>query len=178
MKNDKDKINELFDNFKDKWDIHELKENHDDVFLERLNRKKPRQKLWFPLGIAATILLSLGVFLFFNTNVKTNNLQFASSETRETDSVFNAIINRQLIQIKENSTPENKMIIDDAMLQMKIFDADYESIKKELKVNGESKQIIFAMISHLQTQINFLEQVLEKMESNKKLKILPNEKTI
>ena len=175
MKNDEDKISELFNSFKDKWDVNELKESHDDVFLEKLNRKKPRQKQWFPLGIAATILLTLGVFLFFNTDVKTNNLQFASSETRETDSVFNAIINQQLIKIKENSTPENKIIIDDAMLQMKVFDVDYEIIKKELEVNGESKQIIFAMISHLQTQINFLEQVLEKMENNKNLQ---NEKTI
>ena len=178
MKNEEDKINELFDKFKDKWDIQELNENHDDIFLEKLNRKKPKQKLWFFIGIAATILLSFGVFLLFNKDLKTNNLQFASSETRETDSVFNAIINQQLIKIKENATPENKMIIDDAMLQMKIFDADYEIIKKELEVNGESKQIIFAMISHLQTQINFLEQILEKLENNKNLKNLQNEKTI
>ena len=178
MKNEEDKINELFDKFMDKWDIQELNENHDDVFLEKLNQKKPKQKPWFFIGIAAIVLLSFGMFLFFDKDIKTNNLQFASSETRETDSVFNAIINQQLIQIKENCTPENKIIVDDAMLQMKIFDADYEIIKKELEVNGESKQIIFAMISHLQTQINFLEQVLEKLENNKNLKNLENEKTI
>ncbi|WP_310557522.1 anti-sigma factor [Flavobacterium sp.] len=178
MKNEEDKINQLFDKFQNEWDINELNENHDDAFLEKLNQKKPKQKLWFTVGIAATILLSFGIVFFFNAEEKTNNLEFASSETRETDSVFNAMINQQLLKIKENNSPENKMIIDDAMLQMKTFDADYESIKKELEVNGESKQIIFAMISNLQTRISFLQNVMTNIENNEKIKNTSNEKTI
>jgi hypothetical protein len=179
MKNEDDKINKLFEKFQDKWDINELSPNHDDLFLEKLHRKEPKKKIWFSMGIAATILISIGMLFLFNTNnEKTNNLKFASNETRETDSVFNAMINKQLITIKQNNSPENKKIIDDALLQMKAFDADYEIIKKEFETNGESKQIIFAMISNLQTRISFLQNVIENIKNNKKLKSISNEKTI
>lgn len=177
MINEKDTMKQLFEKFENQWDIQELNDNHEDLFLEKLNAKKSKPKLWFPIGIAATILVSIGIY-FMNIEEKRTNLKFASVETRETDSIFNTMINNQLLEIKEKSSPENKKIIDDAFLQMKTFDADYETIKKELETNGESKQIIFAMISNLQTRIDFLEQVLENIESTKKLKNIANENTI
>jgi hypothetical protein len=178
MKNEDEKLKALFEKFEGQWDINNLDENHDDVFLDKLNRKKSKSKLWFPMGIAATILVSIGIFLFFDNNQKTSDLKFASNETRETDSVFNSIISTKLLEIKQSSSPENKIIIDDALLQMKTFDADYEIIKNELETNGENKQIIFAMISNLQTRINFLEEVLKSIENNKNIKNSNNEKTI
>jgi hypothetical protein len=38
---------------------------------------------------------------------------------------------------------------------MRTLDSDYTKIIKELETNGESKQIIYAMISNLQTRISF-----------------------
>ena len=61
---------------------------------------------------------------------------------------------------------------------MKVLDQDYEKIIKELETNGESKQIIYAMISNLQTRISFLQTVLEHIEENEQAIQLPNEKTI
>ena len=48
----------------------------------------------------------------------------------------------------------------------------------ELETNGESKQIINAMISNLQTRISFLQNVLFHIEKNEKLKNISDEKTI
>ncbi len=55
---------------------------------------------------------------------------------------------------------------------------NYEKIIKELETNGESKQIIYAMISNLQTRISFLQNVLLHIENNEKLKNISDEKTI
>lgn len=177
MKTEQDSMKALFEKFENQWDIQELKDNHEDLFLEKLNAKKSKLKLWFPMGIAAAILISIGIYFGTLNNEKTS-LQFASVETRETDSIFNVTINNQLLEIKEKTSPENKKIIDDAFLQMKTFDADYETIKKELQTNGESKQIIFAMISNLQTRLDFLQQVLENIENTEKLKNTRDENTI
>ena len=53
---------------------------------------------------------------------------------------------------------------------MKVFDADYQKIINELQKNGENKQIIYAMISNLQTRISFLQTVLKRIEENENLK--------
>ena len=84
----------------------------------------------------------------------------------------------ELIKIKEKKSPENEKIIVDALKQMKMLDADYENIKHELLTTGENKQIINAMITNLQTRINFLQSVLQHIESSEKLKSITDEKTI
>ena len=61
---------------------------------------------------------------------------------------------------------------------MRTLDNDYDKIIKELETNGESKQIIYAMISNLQTRISFLQSVLQHIE-NKEQKInIADEKTM
>ena len=84
----------------------------------------------------------------------------------------------RVVKLKEKNSPENQHIINDAMNQMKTFDADYQKIINELQKNGENKQIIYAMISNLQTRISFLQTVLKRIEDNEKLKNNSNEKTL
>ena len=61
---------------------------------------------------------------------------------------------------------------------MKLLDNDYTKIIHELEVNGESKPIIYAMISNLQTRISFLKDVLQRIEETEKIKTLSDAKTI
>jgi cellobiose phosphorylase len=58
---------------------------------------------------------------------------------------------------------------------MKNLDKDYDTIIQELEANGESKPIINALISNLQIRISFLQNVLQHIENNEKLKNIPNE---
>ena len=51
-------------------------------------------------------------------------------------------------------------------------------IIKEVQKNGENKQIIYAMISNLQTRISFLQTVLQRIEENEKFKNTTDEKTL
>ncbi|SHG34773.1 hypothetical protein SAMN05444372_10513 [Flavobacterium micromati] len=178
MKKDNEKLDTLFEKFNQQWDIEELSTGHKQRFQSKLIVKKRSISKLLPLAIAASIVLLLGISLIYNEDDKSSELQFASKETKQTDSIFTVIINKELEKLNGKKSPENKRIIVDALKQMKVLDQDYEKIIKELETNGENKQIIFAMLSNLQTRISFLQTVLQHIEKNEQSMHLPDEKTI
>ena len=178
MEKENDNLDELFEKFENQWDVQELNSTHQNDFLNKLNKRQPKKNYWFTTAIAASIVLLLGISVFYNTNEKPKEFKFASKETKQTDSIFSILIENELVKLKEKSSPENEQIINDALKQMKVFDADYEKIIKEVQKNGENKQIIYAMISNLQTRISFLQTVLQRIEENENLKNTTHEKTL
>ncbi|MGN7810918.1 MULTISPECIES: anti-sigma factor [Flavobacterium] len=178
MKKENDELDQLFNKFENQWDIHEMNPDHQIDFLNKLNKTTSRKKNYAGWAIAATIALLLGVSVLYNNNEKPKQFKFASKETKRTDSIFNILIENELVKLKEKNSPENEQIINDALKQMKVFDADYEKILKEVQKNGENKQIIYAMISNLQTRISFLQTVLQRIEENENLKNTTHEKTL
>ncbi|MFV8367402.1 anti-sigma factor [Flavobacterium sp. XS1P27] len=178
MKKENKKLDKLFDKFESQWDIETLESNHEERFVQKLKSKKSNWKRFVFIGIAASIVVMLGLSIFNNTPKKTEELRFASKETKQTDSIFTVLIENELEKIREKKSPENEKIIFDALKQMRTLDSDYEKIIKELETNGESKQIINAMISNLQTRISFLQNVLLQIENNEKLKNISDERTI
>ncbi|MBE8724833.1 anti-sigma factor [Flavobacterium hungaricum] len=177
MKKENDNLEQLFEKFENQWDLQELNPDHQMDFLQKLNKKQPKKKYWFVTAIAASIVLMLGVSIFYKID-KPKEFKFASKETKRTDSIFNILIDNELVKLKEKSSPENEQIINDALKQMKVFDADYQKIINELQKNGENKQIIYAMISNLQTRISFLQTVLKRIEENENFKNNSDEKTL
>jgi hypothetical protein len=178
MKKENDNLDQLFEKFENQWDVQELNSDHQVDFLNKLNKKESKRKYWFMTAVAASIVLMLGVSIFYK-NDKPKEFKFASKETKRTDSIFNILIDNELVKLKEKSSPENEQIINDALKQMKVFDADYQKIINELQKNGENKQIIYAMISNLQTRISFLQTVLQRIEENENLKnTTTHEKTL
>lgn len=178
MKKENDNLDELFDKFENQWDVKEMNADHQVDFLNKLNKKQPKKRnYWFLTAIAASIVLMLGISIFYK-NEKPKEFKFASKETQRTDSIFSILIDNELVKLKEKSSPENEQIINDALKQMKVFDADYQKIINELQKNGENKQIIYAMISNLQTRISFLQTVLKRIEENENLKNTTDEKTL
>ena len=124
------------------------------------------------------MLLVLCLNVMHTPEKPTKDFKFASKETKQTDSIFTVIIERELEKIKDKKSPQNEKIISDALKQMKILDKDYGKIIKELELNGESKPIINALISNLQVRISFLQEVLQYIENNEKLKNISDEQTI
>ena len=178
MKKENKKLDQLFEKYENEWDVEILEASHEKRFLKKLKPEKSNWKRFVSIGIAASIIIMLGLSIFNTTPKKMEDLRFASQETKQTDSIFTILIQNELKKIKEKKSPENEKIISDALKQMKSLDSDYEKIKHELEVNGESKPIIFAMISNLQTRISFLQSVLQHIEESEKLKKLSDEKTI
>lgn len=178
MKKTDDRIEDLFNHFENQWDIQELEQDHSNRFLAKQKTNSKRKINWYPLSIAASILLLVGLFFVMNNNNPTNDFKLASVETQKTDSIFTVMLQHELIQIKEKKSPLNEKIVNDAMKQMQQMDADYEKIKKELVENGENKQIIYAMIHNFKTRIEFLENVLEQLNNTEKLNTTSHENTI
>lgn len=178
MKKENNNLDQLFEKFENQWDVQEMDSNHQLDFLNKLNKKQPKKKNYAVWAIAASIVVLLGTSLFYNNTQKPKEFKFASKETQRTDSIFSILIDNELIKLKEKSSPENEQIINDALKQMKVFDADYAKIITELQKNGENKQIIYAMISNLQTRISFLQTVLERIEENEKFKNTTDEETL
>ena len=178
MKNENKKLDQLFEKFENQWDIQEIDSNHSEEFSKKLKIGKTKKNYSFIYAIAASLVVMLGVSLYFSNNEKAKDLKFASKETKQTDSIFTVLIENQLEKIKARKSPGNEKMIGDALKQMKALDSDYEKIKHELEVNGESKQIIYAMISNLQTRISFLQNVLQHLDESEKLKNFNDEKTI
>lgn len=178
MINENDNLEVLFQKHHNNWDIYELNSNHKDLFLNKLQNKKSKRNYFIPFAVAASLLLIVGISFLYNSNQESKKLQFASVETRQTDSIFTVLIEKELVKIKEKKSPENEIIIQDALKQMKTLDVDYQNIIQELKNNGENKSIIMALITNLQTRISFLQNVLQHIEQNEKINEFSDEKVI
>jgi hypothetical protein len=178
MKNENEKLDQLFENLENQWDLHELDGEHSVRFSKKLALKKKKRNYSLIYAVAASVVVLLGVTLFYPKAGNPKELKFASKETKQTDSIFTVLIRNELEKINEKKSPENEKIINDALKQMKSLDSDYKKIIHELEINGESKPIIYAMISNLQTRISFLQNVLMHIEESEKLKNLHDEKTI
>ncbi|WP_348824722.1 anti-sigma factor [Flavobacterium aestuarii] len=178
MKNENEKLDQLFEHLENQWDIQDMNTEHLERFSKKLALKKRKRNYSLFYAAAASVVVLLGITMFYTSNEKPRELKYASKETKQTDSIFTVLIKNELEKIKEKKSPENEKIINDALKQMKSLDSDYENIVHELNTNGESKPIIYAMISNLQTRISFLQSVLQRIEESEKLKNLNDEKTI
>jgi hypothetical protein len=60
---------------------------------------------------------------------------------------------------------------------MKVFESDYQKIIIELQKNGDTKQILYAMIVNFQTRISFLEDIIKQIEIINHQNTIENEKS-
>jgi hypothetical protein len=170
-------INQLFEN-QNNWDFEEPNYGHEKRFLVKLRKRQPKKKFnWIYFSIAASLPLIFGLFYFTYTNHKTTEVVF-SPQVQQTHDYFSSVINSELAVLKEKETPQSKVLIIDAMSQMNSLEQDYDNLKLEIERNGENKQIIYAMITNMQTRISFIKSVLDQVENINKLKIETNEKQL
>ena len=172
--NDDRNLNDLFDQFKDQWDTQEPELGHQQRFLNRLEGKKKNSNIPYRLflPIAAAILILFGIFINDRMDVFGSEQEVAiSPKVQETQMYFASVIKNELAKIeKEKDSPETKQLVQDALTHMEKLEKDYDKLNEELAKNGESKQLIHAMITNLQTRITFLQEVLDRIESIKKIK--------
>jgi len=90
---------------------------------------------------------------------------------QETQEFFTKTIERELFEIKENITPENQALVEDAITQVDVLEKEYKKLKGDLLESGEDKRVIYAMIDNFQNRINLLQNVLEQIEVIKELTI-------
>ena len=101
--------------------------------------------------------------MYFYSNFQQEEIQL-SPQVQETQDYFSSVIQSELKNLKEQKNPMTTVLITDALHEMKKLETDYEKLKKEIAKNGENKQVVFAMITNMQTRISFLQQVMEQVE--------------
>ena len=182
MKEKKDSIEKMFSQLENQWDTEILRLGHSDRFLKKLNTDsvQTKKKNWLPLSLAASLLLIAGIIGFYQLKEiqPTNQWQNASAQTKETHDYFASVVEKELTDLKSKETPETEQIITDALTQMNVFEQDYQKIINELQKNGDTKQLLHAMILNFQTRISFLEEVIKKIEIITHQKNIENEKSI
>ncbi|NAS30239.1 hypothetical protein GTQ40_04595 [Flavobacteriaceae bacterium R38] len=175
MKNDN--LEELFNQLEGKFDIDTPEEGHQERFLQKLNAQQDvvtltnpkRKKQWRILSIAATLLLLVSVGIGINKN-NNDPETVISPEIQETQIYFTSLLNEEVEKLNAASDEDTKTIIDDAMIQLKRLEADYNKLEENLLENGSSKQILYAMITNFQVRIDLLEDILSRIEEIKQQK--------
>jgi hypothetical protein len=181
----KDNLDKLFDDLKESFDVEEPNSGHAKRFLDKLNNQtetlpskkvSKRIQLWKPLvGIAATVAIIVTLFVSFESQDQVRDLANVSPEMEKTQSFFTSTISEELKKLENESNPETKMIINDALIQIKKLELDYENLKTDLTKSGDDNRVIFAMIKNFQNRIDILQNTLTHIENIKQLNKISNE---
>ncbi len=177
---EKDTITHLFERLEGSFDVHETPQGHQRRFLEKLNQQqaKPRKFNFWKMGsiaAAITLLVILGGSMFAPQSSQEADLASVSPEMEQTQSFFTTTINAEIAALKQYKSPENKKLIQDALVQVDKLEKDYQLLKKDLVESGNNKQVINAMITNFQNRISVLERVSETIETIKTLKTTTDE---
>ena len=181
---EKDNLTSLFKDLENDFDVEIPKMGHEQRFLTKLNNQNQFSKhetasktnWWRPLmGIAASIALIVSVFVVTQQEPEFKDLASVSPEMSETQDFFTATIAEELNKLEQEKSPETQALINDAMEQMSILEADYEALKQDLTESGDDKRVIYAMITNFQNRIELLQIVLQNIENVKQLKKESNE---
>ncbi len=181
-----DDIDNLFKNLEGSFDLKAPAHGHEQRFLEKLNKQqgtkilRTKNRLWWkPLSIAASIaILCIVTYgLYQSKPTLEQQVNKISPEVSRTEFYFASLIEQQVNQLKNESTPETKKIVDDTMVQLKKLETNYTELEHDLVNGGNSKLILSAMITNFQTRIDLLQEVLNTIETIKNLKNYDNAKT-
>ncbi|MGS0526927.1 hypothetical protein ACU8V7_19050 [Zobellia nedashkovskayae] len=181
-----DNIDNLFKNLEGSFDLEAPAHGHEQRFLEKLNARKGIKALpsknkawWKPLSIAASIaIVCATTFGIFNSQPSLEQqVAEISPEVSRTEFYFASLIEEQVNELKNESTPETKKIVEDTMVQLKKLESNYKKLEQDLINGGNSKLLLSAMITNFQTRIDLLHEVLNTIESIKNLKNYDNAET-
>ncbi|WP_297694113.1 hypothetical protein [uncultured Eudoraea sp.] len=177
--NEDRKIEELFKTLQGSFDTEEPGEGHEERFLQKLSNSKgvvrlaPKKNNWWrPLSIAASIMLLFAVGASLYTSRPSIEEQVAkiSPEVSQTQFYFANLIEGQINDLVNESTPETKKLVDDTLLQLNKLEINYKKLEQDLINGGNSKLILSAMITNFQTRIDLLQEVMDKIENIKTFK--------
>ncbi|TCK69083.1 hypothetical protein DFQ05_0595 [Winogradskyella wandonensis] len=170
---EKDNLEQLFQDLKGQFDVEEPATKHEVRFIEKLSKNSqdlasPKSRFWKPfLAIAASIVICLGAFKFIAANDAKNDLASVSPEMSEVQSFLTATISEELKKLEAERSPLTENIIYETERQLKALEDDYAILKTNLKQSGNDERVINAMISNFQSRIDILNNILEKIKDLK-----------
>lgn len=175
-----ERLEELFRGLQGTWDREEPLSGHEERFLHKLESRKQQLRplhsktriWWRPLAVAASVLFLclLGIQVLAPAPSVDEQVAKISPEIAKTEFYFASLIEEQVRNLENESTPETKQLIDDTLLQLKKLEANYRDLEQDLLKGGNSKLILSAMITNFQTRIDLLQEVMDTIDTIKTLK--------
>ena len=181
-------IRELFKG--DKVAHENMPENHQDRFLQKLDKALPEAKKsnfgWMQMAASVVVLLGLsfGAYKYFQTEplaeivttntIETKTLGDISPGLKKVEDYYLASINLQLSKIKY--TPETKDLFDGYLEQLNELDEEYKLLSQDLTESGPSELTVNALIDNLKFRLNLLYRLKSQLEALKTSE-LNNEET-
>ena len=170
-------LEDFIRNNKESLNSFELSEGHFERFQQKINIKTKNtisSTYWFSLAAGFVFLIMLSIFIRFHylqtekviIENKIISLSDISPKYEEVENFYKAGLDEKINEFQKLNCKvdiEQKKMVD---LELKQLDIVYISLQKELKVNGNDKRIINAMINNYQNKIQFLELVIGQIKDN------------
>lgn len=158
-----DKLHTFF--AENSFDIQEPHTGHKTRFLRKLEHpKKEKYFSWKWMSIAASVVLLIGFYLGSSHQKNQYDLADVSPKMAEAQSFFISTINRELKEIEKYRNVETESVIEDSLDEIEELEDNYKNFKQELKVNGNERHAIQAMITNYQQRLEVLERLLIQLE--------------
>lgn len=178
-----DDLEHIFKDLQSHFDTNEPARGHDKRFLTKLNAQNSIAKTtvkkrfnWKPfIGIAASIVLIVALVLGNNQEANAIGLASVSPEMAQTQDFFTSTIAVELKKLENATNPETKLLIKDALNQMKRLENEYNLLITDLSQSGNDQRVIYAMITNFQNRIEILQNTLKQIEIVEHLKNSNNE---
>lgn len=176
---EKDDLKNVLKGLEGTFDIEEPKAGHKERFLEKLNNanqvvtlQKEKKNWWRPLSIAASVavLCFMAIGVYISRPTLDEQVAQISPEVNNTQVYFASLIEDQVKQLENESSPEAQKIISDTMIQLKKLETNYKQLETDLVNGGNDKLILSAMITNFQTRIDLLQDVINQIETIKNFK--------
>jgi hypothetical protein len=132
---------------------------------------------WFKWSLVAglALIIGLGSLQVVQNSAQPDGLESVSPEMAQAQDFFTSTINVELERLEKAKTPENERIITDTKTGLLKLETEYTQIKKDFKVNKNSKAVIAAMIQNFQSRITLLETALNQIDQLQQFKDNKNE---
>lgn len=166
-------LKELFE--KDRLVNHPRREDHEDLFVERLYQELPikTHSSYGVVKIAASIIIfvSLGIASYFFVNQEKQLdspelvLSNLSPDLKEIESYYITNINSTLSFIKDDN--ESQFMVNRYMKRFEILKKEHKSLVLELQEEGPNTMSINALMNNLKKQFELLQALKVEIEELK-----------
>lgn len=166
-------LEDVFKNLENNFDTEIPETAHKTRFLDKLNNQNKlplkvvsaKNNLWKPFtSIAASVILLVSVFIFTSKEDGIVNLASISPEMARTETLFMAVLSKELENLNSEEMPEYQELIVDALFQIKVLEEDYNQLIFGLKEQPDDELVLSAMILNFQSRINVLQDTKDKIE--------------
>ena len=166
-----DELKRFVDLHRKEFEIHE--EDYDQLWenidreLRRSQRSRIRHRFGVTMKVAASVTLLVGFGLAFLMGMRASELRQhgialmnISEEMADTEVYYVQEINDRLFEIEQYTGEVDARLME----QLRKLDEDYILLKKDLRDNADSEEVINAMIEYYRLKLSMLEKVLSQIK--------------